>query len=189
MKNDFREYYDEDYIMHGEWNNRFTRFVDKVKTKSGNWRYIYPEDIRKEKLKKVKRDVSYALRNIGSKVTGKNKTFVNNTTLKTIDNGRRLKGNINDYNYEKIQRATRAAYQDKANRNMYSRQNAMAGDSRYTAPVNKKVKRDNSIKISVNSKAAQDFHNQFGKVKNFADSVNAVLKKKKKKKTLKDLFK
>lgn len=82
MKNDFREFYDEDYIihssmenadeeelMHGEWLNKFRRYVDKVKTASGKWRYIYPEDL--------KRDASYAVRNAVSKVTGKNKTFKN----------------------------------------------------------------------------------------------------------------
>lgn len=60
MKNDFREFYDEDYIlhstmtnlsedelMHGEWLNKFRKYVDKIKTATGKWRYIYPEDLKK----------------------------------------------------------------------------------------------------------------------------------------------
>lgn len=186
MKNDFRDY---NYLAHSLWRKH------KYIRKEGN-RYIYPDEVVsaankfKDTTKKVKRDVSYALRNLKSRVSGgSNTTHLKNTSYKTVSGDRRMKDNIANYRLEQLQRATRAAYQDKANRNMYSRQNAMSGDSRYAAPINKKVKRDNSIKISVNSKAAQDLHNQFGKVKNFADSVNAVLKKKKKKKTLKDLFK
>ena len=92
MKNDFREFYDENYIlhsamsnlseeelMHGEWLNKFRRYVDKVKTASGKWRYIYPEDLKKAG-EKIKRDVSYAARNLRSKVTGQNKTFNEKTS-------------------------------------------------------------------------------------------------------------
>jgi hypothetical protein len=69
----------EDELMHGEWLNKFRRYVDKVKTASGKWRYIYPEDLKK-KAENVKRDVSYKARNIASKVTGKNKTFNEKTS-------------------------------------------------------------------------------------------------------------
>lgn len=61
MKNDFREFYDENYIlhsamsnlseeelMHGEWLNKFRKYVDKIKTASGKWRYIYPEDLKRK---------------------------------------------------------------------------------------------------------------------------------------------
>ena len=101
MKNDFREFYDEDYIMHsmteeelmhGEWANKFTRFVDKVRTKSGKWRYIYPEDLKKA-ANNLKRDVSYAARNVKSKITGKNERF-KDTSIGTLGRDAHLE-NIN----------------------------------------------------------------------------------------------
>ena len=78
MKNDFREFYDKNYIAHNmtnetdelthaDWASNLRKYVDKVRTKSGKWKYIYPEDL--------KRDISYSVRNAVSKVTGKNKTF------------------------------------------------------------------------------------------------------------------
>ena len=197
MKNDYR-----DYISHSLFGHKFIR---KEKTASGNWRYIYPEDeVKKEKLNKVKRNISYALRNLKSKITGKNKTFTNNTSYKTVDGGRRMKDNINNYNYEKLQRDTRAKYQDKANRNMYSKQNAMKGDSRYKTSKNyydnvyrnentksnnavykskiDAIKRKNSGKIPVNWNAAAEFNAKLGKIKNVANVINSATKKKKKKK-------
>ena len=84
MKNDFREFYDEDYIRHsmseeeyiahGEWANNIRKYIDKVRTRSGKWKYIYPEDLKK-KAANLKRDVSYAARNLKSKITRTNKTF------------------------------------------------------------------------------------------------------------------
>ena len=89
MKNDFRDFYDEEYIMHkayensteeelmhSEWASNLRKYVDKVRTRTGKWKYIYPEDLKK-KAENVKRDVSYAARNLRSKVTGQNKTFEN----------------------------------------------------------------------------------------------------------------
>lgn len=104
MKNDFREFYDENYIMHtamsnateedlmhGEWTSNLRKYVDKVRTRTGKWKYIYPEDLKK-KAENVKRDVSYAARNLKSKVTGKNKTFENKVRIPQRG----------DYHYETI---------------------------------------------------------------------------------------
>ena len=70
MKNDYR-----DYIEHSDTNHRYIR---KVKTKSGEWRYIYPEDIKNklaDTVNAAKRNADYAYRNLKYKVTGNNKTF------------------------------------------------------------------------------------------------------------------
>ena len=91
MKNDFRDFYDEAYIMHkayensteeelmhGEWLNKFRKYIDKIKTASGKWRYIYPEDLKekaKDKVKSIKRDADYTYRNLRSKITGENRMF------------------------------------------------------------------------------------------------------------------
>lgn len=99
MKNDFRDFYDEDYIMHkayensteeelmhGEWLNKFRKYIDKIRTRSGKWRYIYPEDVKdklteaknnlSDKVKAIKRDTSYAARNLRSRLNGgENKRF------------------------------------------------------------------------------------------------------------------
>ena len=93
MKNDFRDFYDEEYIMHkayensteeelmhGEWSSNIRKYIDKVRTRTGKWKYIYPEDLKK-KAENVKRDVSYKARNLVSKVTGKNKTFENKVRI------------------------------------------------------------------------------------------------------------
>ena len=60
MKNDFREFYDEEYIMHtavegsdddylehGRLLNAIHRYIDKYKARSGKWVYVYPEEVRK----------------------------------------------------------------------------------------------------------------------------------------------
>lgn len=91
MKNDYR-----DYISHSDTSHRYIR---KVKTKSGEWRYIYPEDI--------KRDISYKLRNLKSKITGKNDTF-EKKVASDDEKGSKLKKNIASVRYEKIQREARA---------------------------------------------------------------------------------
>ena len=55
MKNDFREFYDVDYIMHSytddelmhwEWPAGVRKYIDKIRTASGKWRYIYENDIK-----------------------------------------------------------------------------------------------------------------------------------------------
>lgn len=95
MKNDFREFYDknyilhsmseEEYIAHGEWSNNIRKYVDKVRTRSGKWKYIYPEDLKK-KAENVKRDISYAVRNTASKISGKNKTFKKTADFRDYEN-------------------------------------------------------------------------------------------------------
>lgn len=58
MKNDFREFYDEDYIAHASHmrgysgsaayrKNPFHTYIDKIKTATGKWRYIYPDQIKR----------------------------------------------------------------------------------------------------------------------------------------------
>ena len=91
MKNDYR-----DYIAHGLFGHKY---IKKVKTPSGEWKYIYPED--------VKRDVSYKLRNLKSKLTGINKTF-EKKVVSDDEKGTNLKKNIAATRYEKIQREARA---------------------------------------------------------------------------------
>lgn len=57
MKNDFREFYDEDYvaqsimaeesddyIAHGRILNAIHKYIDKFKNKKGKWVYVYPGD-------------------------------------------------------------------------------------------------------------------------------------------------
>ena len=56
MKNDFREFYDEDYILHtaveGSEDEYIThslrstihKYIDKFKNRLGKWVYVYPED-------------------------------------------------------------------------------------------------------------------------------------------------
>lgn len=93
MKNDYR-----DYLAHSLFGHKYIR---KVKTPSGEWRYIYPEDI--------KRDVSYKLRNLVSKITGKNKTFEKEKIYESESRpGQKFKDNIAATRYEKIQRESRA---------------------------------------------------------------------------------
>ena len=61
MKNDFREFYDENYILHsamsntdeddhlehGRLLNAIHRYIDKYKARSGKWVYVYPDEVRK----------------------------------------------------------------------------------------------------------------------------------------------
>lgn len=208
MKNDYR-----DYIQHSGISDGFHKFIKKVKTKTGNWRYIYEEPIGdkiKEKLKKPKRDVSYAVRNLASKITKKNKRFLKNVTIPQADGSRMFKGNIHNYDLERLQRNVRAKYQNEANRRMYSRQNAMAGDSRYktNASYYNNIYRNETAKgnaglvesqkrknikpnfVTANPLAAAEFNKKMTKIKGIADTINNATghKKKKKKKTLKDLF-
>lgn len=91
MKNDYR-----DYIEHSLFGHKY---IKRVKTPSGEWRYVYPEDI--------KRDISYKLRNLKSKITGKNKTF-EKKVASDDEKGSKLKKNIASVKYEKIQREARA---------------------------------------------------------------------------------
>lgn len=208
MRNDYR-----DYIQHGGIADGFHKFIKKVKTKTGNWRYIYEEPIGeriKEKLKKSKRDVSYTVRNLASKITKKNNRFLKNVTIPQADGSRMFKDNIHNYDLERLQRNVRAKYQNEANRRMYSRQNAMAGDSRYktNAGYYNNIYRNENAKsnaglvelqkrkkikpngVTANPLAAAEFNKKMTKLKNIADTINNATghKKKKKKKTLKDLF-
>lgn len=126
MKNDFREFYDKDYILHsmseeeyiahGEWANNIRKYIDKVRTRSGKWKYIYPEDLKK-KAENVKRDVSYKVRNAVSKVTGKNRKFKRTAGERFYEeakkeprsymNGRWDPNSSKAVNYEAIQRDAR----------------------------------------------------------------------------------
>lgn len=90
MKNDFR-----DYILHSGTH----KYIRKERGRNGEWHYIYPED--------VKRDISYKLRNLKSKITGTNKTF-EKKVVSDDEKGSNLKKNIASVRYEKIQREARA---------------------------------------------------------------------------------
>jgi len=65
MKNDFREFYDENYIMHKAIDNlnedelmhfNAHKYIDKIKDKFGKWRYIYNETKKAKKEARAARD-------------------------------------------------------------------------------------------------------------------------------------
>lgn len=144
MKNDFREFYDEDYIMHsmsddelmhgGEWKNKAHRYINKIKTAFG-WKYVYPEDVntayqmeqrkaskgltKVANRKALKAKISQAKYDLGaavSKLTGKNKKFDQRVV------------NPRQAEYTKNQKQKNAMLGDSR----YKSRNAMAGESRYT---------------------------------------------------------
>ena len=183
MKNDFREFYDENYIMHtamsnateeelmhGEWTSNLRKYVDKVRTRTGKWKYIYPEDLKK-KAENVKRDVSYKARNLASKVTGKNKTFENKVRTaqrgdyhyegitKLKPNGKKIKVTYNKYGAAEVPSGGVAYIHDKRDiANNYAREQKKGGIgmSKYA----ERKRRESQLKAA---NANKQYYDQTGK--------------------------
>lgn len=141
MKNDFREFYDEDYILHsamegsseddylvhGKLLNAIHKYIKKWKNRHGNWVYQYPEQ-----------NVGKTVR----RILGENKA---------IDEYNNRQAREADYNYEN----------KKSGVGLFKRRNsnAMAGDSRYKAPSNNAMAGDSRYKgkhINVNNMPHND---------------------------------
>lgn len=124
MKNDFREFYDEDYILHNMVDEEYLehangwghKFIDKIRTKFGKWRYVYPEDVntvyqqeqhkssaglvKAAKKKAFQTKVNQAKYDLGaavSKITGKNKKFKENVVIPQKGEGIYKKRNFVNY--------------------------------------------------------------------------------------------
>ena len=131
MKNDFREFYDEDYILHtavdntddeyiahGKLLNAIHKYIDKFKNRKGKWVYVYPDNNgsmvwgrEQNRLKayedaygKANRDYQYRKENQKS-----------GQGLYNAQLAKDKKKNAYTYGYEKLQRDTRARHQGNAN--------------------------------------------------------------------------
>lgn len=158
MKNDFREFYDEDYILHSMTEEEYLmhasgwghKFLEKIRTASGKIRYIY---------EKPKNAMINDPRYVGKPVPNMNAIYQQEQKkaskgLKKYNTRRSIERKINQAKYDlgaavsKITgknkkfdqtAAVRAAEYEKKQKNKnamggdsrYKSKNAMAGDSRY----------------------------------------------------------
>lgn len=134
MKNDFREFYDEDYIMHSMTEEEYLmhasgwgkKFIDKIRTKFGKWRYIYPEDLKtlgnaaKDAAGKAKQQLKWAGENAAQRTKEavdylkSNKKFAKTASKRKTEN--RVRRTSGLPNYERIQRQARTGLAESQRR-------------------------------------------------------------------------
>lgn len=213
MKNDFREFYDKDYILHsmseeeyiahGEWANNLRKYIDKVRTRSGKWKYIYPEDKQKPDLKTRVKQTMYNAGAAVSKLTGQNSKFkktmqnrakeeyaANNpakpTNNFTLYNGRTVRlddrGNIYTKkqrvpNYEQIQRQSRQGLAKYNKR----REDQLAAEARNAITTRPRKKFKGTITELREQRAAQNQNAlAIKKKRTYSNTVPSQFKKKRK---------